>query len=86
MLLGIWKHRKLSWIGRIMIVKTLIVPQITHLLSTIYILDYFLQELDGLLYGFLWNDKIARVKKETATAQISEGGLKMININYIHST
>ena len=43
------------------IVKTLIVPQITHLLSTIYINNYFLKELDGLLYGFLWNDKTARV-------------------------
>ena len=53
MLLGIWKHRKLSWIGRIMIIKTLIVPQITQLLSTIYIPDYFLKELVGLLYGFL---------------------------------
>ena len=84
MLLRIWKHRKLSWIGQIMIVKTRIVPQITHLLSTIYIPDYFLQELDGLLYGFLWNDKIARVKKETVTAQISEGGLKMINIYSFH--
>ena len=43
-----------------------------------------MQELDGLLYRFLWNDKIARVKKETVTTQISDGGLKMINIYSFH--
>ena len=84
MLLGIWKHKKLSWIGWVMIIKTPMVPQITHLLSTVYIPEYFVIELDGLLYGFLWNDKTARVKKETVMVEISVGALKMIDIYFFH--
>ena len=40
-ILEIWRQRQLSRIGRIIIIKTLIISQITHLLSTIYIPDPF---------------------------------------------
>ena len=83
-LIKIWKLRNLSWIGRIMIIKTIIISQITHLLSAIYIPDSFLKELDRLIYSFLWNDKPAKIKNETISAPLSEGGLKMINIFTFH--
>ena len=84
-LIKIWKQRNLSWIGRIMIIKTLIISQITHLLSAIYIPDKFLKEMDKLIFSFLWNNKPARIKRETITASISEGGLKMVDIFTFHS-
>ena len=67
-----------------MIIKTLIISQITHLLSAIYIPDTFLKELDRLIYSFLPNDKPAKIKNETISAPLSEGGLKKIYIFTFH--
>ena len=39
-LLQIWKQCSLSWKGRIMIIKTLTLSQVTHLLSTIFTPSY----------------------------------------------
>ena len=84
-LLQIWKQRSLSWKGRIMIIKTLILSQITHLLSMIYTPPNILEKLDKLLFNFLWNDKPARVKRETIIAVSCEGGLKMPDVFAFHN-
>ena len=42
-LLQIWKQHSLSWKGRIMIIKTLILSQVTNLLSTIFTPSHILQ-------------------------------------------
>ena len=68
-----------------MIIKTLLLPQITHLLSAIFIPDQFLKEVDRLFFSFLWNNKPARIKRDTITASISDGGLKMIDIFTFHT-
>ena len=45
-LLQIWKQRSLSWKGTIMIIKTLILSQVTHLLSMVFTPSYILEKLD----------------------------------------
>ena len=47
-LLQILKQRSLSWEGRIMIIKTLILSQVTHLLSMTFTPSYILEKLDNL--------------------------------------
>ena len=49
-----------------------------------HIPESFLIELDKLVYSFLWNDKPARIKRETVSAPLNEGGLKMRDIARFH--
>ena len=63
--LEIWKLRALSWKGKITILKSLIAPQLIHLLSTLYTPASILEEIDKLFFDFLWANKPPRVKKCT---------------------
>ena len=83
-LLFIWKARCLSLKGKITILKTLIVPQFVHLFSTIYTPANILKTIDTLFFNFLWNNKPPKIKKSVITNSLTEGGLKMPDINTIH--
>ena len=82
--LQIWRQRNLSWKGRVMIIKTLILSQVTHLLGMIFTPNSFLEELDKLIFNFLWNNKPPRIKRETIIATVKDGGLRMPDIYAFH--
>ena len=68
-----------------MIIKTLILSQVTHLLSMVFTPSYILEKLDKILFKFLWHDKPARVKRQTIIAETCNGGLKMPDVFAFHS-
>ena len=79
-ILQIWRQRSLSWKGRIMIIKTLILSQVVHLFGTTFTPKYILEQLEKIIFNFLWNHKPPRVKRETVIAPIDSGGLKMLEV------
>ena len=84
-ILNIWKTRKLSWKGKILILKSLILPQITYLLSVCYCPDRILMKIDHILMEFFWDKKVAKVKKKTLIGTFDKGGLKMPEIFAINT-
>ena len=80
-ILNIWKSRCLSLNGKITIIKTLIVPQVQFLFSMIYVDDKNLKQIEQMLYNYIWNGKVHKVKKKTFIAPIEHGGLGMLYIN-----
>ena len=62
-----WKKRQLSPLGKVTIIKSLIISSITHLLINIPDppLD-FLKKLEVELYDFLWNGKRNEIKKSSS--------------------
>ena len=60
-----------------MIIKTSILSQVVHLFGTTFTPKYILEQLDKIIFNFLWNHKPPRVKRETVIAPIDSGGLKM---------
>ena len=82
-----WQSRKLTVFGRITVIKSLLVPKITHLFMSLpNPTEKYIQELNRLLYKFVWDNKPEKVKRDLITQDYSKGGLKMINIrNYIIS-
>ena len=45
----------------------------------------FLEQLDKLIFSFLWNNKPPRVKRETIIATVGDEGLRMPDIFAFHS-
>ena len=72
---NIWRSRHLSLKGKITIIKTLIVPQIHFLFAMICIPENSLQNIDKILFDFLWSSKPAKIKRNTIIAPVEEGGL-----------
>ena len=82
--LNIWISRNLSLLGKITIIKSLILPQISFMFALIYIPKSILEQIDKMLNNFLWNGKPAKIKKSTIIAPIEKGGLRMPDVNAIH--
>ena len=80
-LFRIWIKRQITPIGRIAILKSLILSKLIHL----FILlpnppDKFLDALQKCCYQFVWNKKPDKIKRKTAHKNIKHGGLGIPNL------
>ena len=74
-------------LGKITIIKTLIVSKLTHLFINMPDPSpRFLKELDELLFKFLWGSKTHKVKKSVMCKSYEYGGYKMVDIYTFIST
>ncbi|PJE77669.1 hypothetical protein CI610_03402 [invertebrate metagenome] len=76
-----WNRRILTPIGRINIIKSILVSQFNHLFISLPNPDYrFISKLNTIFFEFLWNSKVDKVKRDVIVQDYINGGLKMINI------
>ena len=76
-----WKHRLLTPIGKITLIKTFMVPKLNHLFSALPTpSEKLIKEIDNLLYKFIWDNKPDKVARKVITQKLTKGGLKMVNI------
>ena len=81
-LLKNWQGRSLTPLGKITVIKSLMLSRITHLLLSLpNPCNRFIKDLTLLFYKFIWNGKRDKVKRATLCKSLEEGGLKMIEIN-----
>jgi len=75
--LNVWLQRQLSLKGKITVLKSLVIPKLMFCCSNMFVPKEFIEEVQKLTFKFLWGYKPAKIKKETVTADIQQGGLKM---------
>jgi hypothetical protein len=63
-LLNSWKNRKLTLFGKVLIIKSLALSQLTHNLNILEINKNALKKVESIIYGFLWG-KRERIKRKT---------------------
>lgn len=82
-----WNKRHTTPIGRITLIKSLIISQMNHLFISLPTpSNKFIKDLNEILFNFLWKSKVDKIKRKQITQEYSDGGLKMIEINnYIQS-
>jgi hypothetical protein len=90
-LLKQWSKRQLTPIGCITVIKTLILPKLVHLFTTLPNPgDKILKQFNDMLFQFVWQGPIGKIKKEVLVKDYTNGGLKIINltafINALKST
>ena len=80
-LLNCWRARNLSLVGKICVIKTLLLPQLLYLFSvlSIKIPKKFFKDLDKMFYRFIWNGGRDRVKRAYVCNHYEYCGLKMID-------
>ena len=58
---GRWKKRNLSMLGKILIIKALIIPKFTFLASSTNVPQQYLKEIERQCYNFIWDGKKDKV-------------------------
>ena len=80
-LLKSWLYRKLTPLGKITVIKTMALSQLSHI---VLVCPHLGEEkanfLNKLCYKFLWNNKPDRVKRTETVLPIKQGGLNMPDI------
>jgi len=75
------KYRRLTMLAKITIIKSLVISQLVYLLSPLCSNYNVLNEINDLLYTFLWNGKGNKIKRKVMINDFGVGGLKMIDIS-----
>ena len=81
-ILACWRSRNLSLIGKITVIKTLLLPQLLYLFSIlcIPIPKAFFRKLNTVFFKFIWNGGNDRVKRNFLLNDYSDCGLRMIDV------
>ena len=74
-----WRMRSLSLIGKICVIKSLVLPQLLYLFSalSIKVPQKFFNELNRLFFRFIWNGGQDRVQRKFMYNDYAHCGLKM---------
>ena len=76
-----WYYRHLSPFGRIIVIKSLALPKLTHIVLVCPDLaEYKLKELESVTFKFLWKGKPDRLKRKDTMLPIEKGGLNMTDL------
>ena len=79
-ILDSWKQRNLTYRGKILILKTLVISKLAYTAQIVPCPYDCLNAYDKLFQKFLWGSK-AKVKKENMINPIQDGGLGMTDIH-----
>ena len=82
-ILKLWQPRCLTLIGKITVIKSLIIPHILQLASVVSFSDKLISKLDKLLQNFIWNNRKPLVSKNILIQWPEYGGLKMVSVKHV---
>ena len=80
-ILGNWRKRNLTLVGKIIVIKALALSTLVHIFIALpNPQDSFMKDLNKIFFDFLWNGKKDKIKRENIMRNYDEGGLRMIDI------
>ena len=79
----VWKTRDLTYVGKVLVIKTLILSQIGFLAESLNVPNLVVKEIESLLWYFLWDGKQPLVSRNTMYLDKDEGGVNMPNLRNI---
>jgi len=74
-----WQYRRLSLLGKITILKSLVASQLVNVLSPLPTNHQAIKELNEAFYHFLWDRKPDKMKRNVIINEYNSGRLKMID-------
>ena len=79
-LLDSWRTRKLTIMGKILIIKTLVLPKIIYSATMLPTPDFLTKTVNKLMYNFIWG-KRDKIKRLILINKYENGGLNMIDLD-----
>ena len=81
--LNAWKGRYLSLKGKMLIAKTLGLSKFFFLSKVMHIPILIKNEIDRLIYNFIWNGNTDKVRRNIFMQKICNGGYNMHDFNTV---
>ena len=81
-----WKRRSITPIGKVTVIKTLLLPQFNHLFTSILVPEKMLNQLNTIFLKFIWDGKVEKVSRNTLCKDYKAGGLKMVSIYHFEKS
>ena len=78
--LSCWKYRRLTLLGKILVIKSLAASQLTYIPAPLATNHKIISEINDLFYSFLWNNKEDKIEQSVMINDYVKGGLKMVDI------
>ena len=84
---SLWSKRKLTMIGKIVVLKTFGISLFTHIMQSIGINKMYLDKINQIFFRFIWKKNFSntktseRIKRKTICSPKKCGGLNMIDIH-----
>ena len=78
-ILNIWSSRDISIYGRVNIVKTLAISKLTFVCSVVDTPKGFTDEVNNIIFDYIWKYKNPKLKKTTIIKNKKDGGLNMLD-------
>ena len=81
-----WSKRDLSILGKVVVIKTFLISQLTYVMQSVGLPHNVLCKINTILYKFLWQKKqsnrkaFEKVKRKTMETDFEMGGIRMINM------
>ena len=79
-----WKRRKLTLLGKINIVKSVGLSKLIYNASVLPVPNNFCDQVNKVTFNFIWDNKIAKIKKKTIIGERKNGGLTMIDFTLMN--
>lgn len=80
-ILNVWSQRGITPIGKVTVIKSLAISQLTYLLSVLpNPPDNYFKKIEKIFLNFIWSGKPDKIKRQTMFSKIEEGGLNMTDI------
>ena len=77
-LVGWWKQRDLTLMGKVQLLKTYVLSKFNYVSSLITVPKYVLEEVERISFDFIWNGK-DRIKRKIFYQDYEFGGMRMTN-------
>ena len=81
-----WQFRRLTLLGKITLIKSLLVSQLIYILTPLPTYTNALQTVNKLLFEFLWDGKGDKIKREHIIRHYEQGGSRMIDIHMFNKS
>ena len=77
-----WNRRNLSPLGKITVIKSLLLSKLIHLLTVLPSPSQTIsKQLERIFFSFLWGGQRDPIKRARAVQNFAAGGLRMIDVN-----
>ena len=81
-----WHLRQLTLLGKVTVIKSLLASQLVYILTPLPTHQKLLEEINRILFSFLWDGRGDRIKRSEMINDYEKGGLKMLDIKTFNSS
>ena len=78
-IIATWKHRDLSLKGRALVINGLLTSTLWYQAANIHFPTWAIQEIEDLIYNFMWNGKRPLINRDILALPLAGGGLNILD-------